>query len=161
MSPSSLGPRRALRGAAAVELALLIVPFILMTLAAVEFARIVFTYNQLVKVTRDGARFLSGFDPSDGAYPKDIARNRVLRPNGAGTDLAAPDLSLAMIQVCDRVNSTDCAGQDFGNVDTGQGPINLVRVQITGYTYQPVFPLTNLFGPINFDTIRTTRWQVR
>lgn len=151
--------RRSLRGAAAVELALLVVPFLLMTLTAIEFARIVFTYNQLVKVTRDGARFLSGFDPSSGGdYPKGIAMSRVLKPNG--TDLAAPDLALSMIQVCDRVDSSACPSETFASVPTGVGSINLVRVQISGYTYRPVFPLGGLFPSINFDTIGTTMRQV-
>ena len=145
-----------------MELALLIVPFVLMTLAAVEFARIVFTYNQLVKVTRDGARFLSGFDPTDqGNYPKDIARSRVLRPNGSGSDLAAPDLALSMIQVCDRADSSACPGEVFANVPTAIGSINLVRVQISGYSYKPVFPLGGLFPEITFDSIGTTMRQVQ
>ena len=152
-------PRRSLRGAATVELALLIVPFVLMTLAAVEFARIVFTYNQLVKVTRDGARYLSGFDPTGGSYPKDIARIRVLKPNGDSGDLAAPDLALSMIQVCDRIDSSACSG-DFANVPTGIGSVNLVRVQISGYTYQPIFPLGGLLPTITFESIGTTMRQV-
>lgn len=149
--------RRALRGAAAVELALLIVPLVLMTLASIEFARIVFTYNQLVKLTRDGARYLSGFDPTDGLYPKGLARDRVLKPDG--TTVAVPGLTIDMIEVCDRVESSACSG-DFSNVPTAIGSMNLVRVQISRYTYRPVFPITGVFGPINFDTIGTTMRQV-
>lgn len=155
----SRSSRQTLRGAAAVELALLIVPFMLMTLAAIEFARIVFTYNQLVKVTRDAARFLSGFDPSAGAdYPVGIAVSRVHKPNG--TDPAAPDLAPSMIEVCDRVDSSACPTETFANVPTGYGSVNLVKVQISGYVYRPIFPLGGLFPPINFDTIGTTMRQV-
>lgn len=149
--------RRRLCGAAAVELALLVVPLVLMTLATIEFARIVFTYNQLVKVTRDGARYLSGFDPSDGLYPKEIARARVLKPDD--TNIVVSGLTLEMIEVCDRLVSTACTG-DFANVATALGSMNLVRVQITGYTYQPIFPMSGLFGPITFEPIGTTMRQV-
>jgi hypothetical protein len=149
-----------MRGAAAVELALLIVPFILMTLAAIEFARVVYTYNQLVKVTRDGARYLSGFDPTDGDYPKTLARQRVVYPAGGTTEVAAPGLTLAMVQVCDRTDASACPGDTFANVPTAIGSMNLVRVQISGYAYQPVFPIGGIFGPINFDTISTTMRQV-
>jgi hypothetical protein len=152
--------RRTLRGAAAVELALLIVPFMLMTMSAIEFARIVYTYNQLVKVTRDGARYLSGFDPTDGDYPRALARQRVVNPAGGTAEFAAPGLALPMVEVCDRVDASACPGEAFGNVATGVGAMNLVRVQIRGYRYQPVFPLTDVFGPIDFDTIGTTMRQV-
>lgn len=153
--------RRAVRGAVAVELALLSVPLILMTLAAIEFARIVLTYDQLVKVTRDGARYLSGFDPTvAGEYPTALVKTRMVYGAPAGSQPVVPGLNATNIQICDRVSSGDCPGLAFANVATGTGSINLVRVQIANFTYQPLFPMTGVFGPITFDTIGTTMRQV-
>jgi Flp pilus assembly protein TadG len=136
----------------AVELALLTVPLVLLTLGAIEFARIVLTYNQLVKVTRDGARLLSGFNPETPAdYPIAAVKSRMQ---------VVPGLSPSMIQVCDRIDATACPGLTFANVPTGLGSVNLVRVQVNGYQYEPVFPLANLLPSVRFDTISTTMRQV-
>ncbi len=144
----------------AVELALLSIPLILMTLAAVEFGRVVLTYDSLVKITRDGARYLSGFDPSVPAeYPTDLAKSRMVYGAPSGPQPVVPGLTVANVQICDRMNSAGCAG-NFSAVPTGIGSINLVRVQIVNYTYQPLFPLSGLFGPITFEPIGTTMRQV-
>lgn len=153
--------RRGIRGAVAVELALLSVPLILMILAGIEFARVVLTYDQLVKVTRDGARYLSGFDPTVAAeYPVSLARARMVYGAPSGAQPVVPGLSTGIIQICDRIDSAACPGQDFSNVATGTGAINLVRVQIVGFIYQPIFPVGSIIGPITFEPIGTTMRQV-
>lgn len=153
--------RRTLRGAVAVELALLSIPLILCTLAGIEFARIVFTYDQLVKVTRDGARYLSGFDPTiDSEYPDELAKTRMVYGAPSGPQPVVPGLTVDHIRICDRADSSACPSEVFANVPTGTGAINLVRVEIVGYTYQPLFPISGVFGPITFDTISTTMRQV-
>lgn len=156
--------RRRHHGAVAVELALVSIPLVLISLVVLEFGRAMYTYNTLAKLTRDGARFLSGFDPTIPAeYPTGIAINRMLYGRdtaGTDADLLVPGLQASMIRICDRVNTSDCPGLAFGNVSTGIGSINLVRVAIEGYVFTPVFPGASGWGSVTFDTIATTMRQV-
>lgn len=159
MRHSTIDARRRPRGAAAVELALLTIPLIMMVLAAAEFARGIYHYNVIVKATRDAARLLSGFDPTVAAdYPATAARNRVrYGPQGVGGELLVPGITDAMIQICNRVDSTSCPGINFANYDTGAGTINLVRVQVVGYSYQPFFGVAGvLTGGMAYANIGTT-----
>ena len=55
------------RGVAAVELAIVITPMVLMMFGAVEFGRAIYTYNTLDKTVRDAARHLSQHGPGDAA----------------------------------------------------------------------------------------------
>ena len=153
-----------MRGAVAVELALVSVPLIFMAVAAIDFARAIYTYDQLVKAVRDGARLLSGFDPTIPAeYPSALARNRILYgatsapPDGA---TIVPDLAPGMIFICDRVSSAACPGQTFANVPTGTGSINLIRVEIRNYTFTPVFPGISRLTTITFEPISATMRQL-
>lgn len=170
-------PVRAVRGALAVEFALLAVPFILMTIAVVDYARAMFTYNELVKATREGARLLSVFyapssssDPNYATYQnaKTTAKNRtVYGTNTAGTTPIVPGLTTAMVEICDRANSSACTGQSFANVpavdDAGgnqTGTIDLVRVQIHGYQFKSIFPAaTKWVTKVSFEDIGTTMRQ--
>lgn len=150
------------RGAAAVELAFVSIPLVLMAVAAIDFARAMFTYDQLTKAVRDGARFLSGFDPTiAGEYPIAIAKDRIL--HGSATPdgpTIVPDLTASMIKICDRANSADCPGESFANVETGSGSINLVKVQIQGYVFTPIFPGVSQLVEITFEPISATMRQV-
>jgi len=175
--PVAFARRRTARGALAVEFALLAVPFILMTLAVVDYARAMFTYNELVKATREGARLLSAFyaptsssDPNYTMYQnaKTAAKNRtVYGTNAAGTTPIIPGLTTTMVEICDRANSAACAGQSFSNVpavdDAGAnqtGTLDLVRVQIHGYKFTSIFPLaTNWIAKVSFEDVGTTMRQ--
>lgn len=153
--------RRYMRGAAAVELALVSIPLVFMAVAAIDFARVIFTYNQLTKAVRDGARFLSGFDPTVPAeYPLAIAKNRMLYGSTTGTAPIVYGLTSDMISVCDRSNSTACPGEIFANVPTGSGPINVVKVTISGYTFTPIFPGISRLTTIPFEPVSATMRQV-
>jgi Flp pilus assembly protein TadG len=154
-------PHRRQRGAVAVELAFVSIFLALMAAAVIEYARAMHTYNLLAKSVRDGARFLSGFDPTAGAdYPTAVAVNRVVwgRPEG-GTDAdkIVPGLDPAMVRICDRTSNAGCPPM---TVATGTGSINLVRVEITGYTFVPVFPLVTGLGGFTFEPISATMRQV-
>lgn len=157
-------PGKRQRGAIAVELAMIAIPLVLISLMALEFGRAMYTYNTLVKLTRDGARFLSGFDPSVPAeYPTGIAINRMLCGKDTAcsdADILVPGLDAGMIRICDRVNSSGCPGLSFGVVPTGTGSINLVRVAIEGFVFTPAFPGASGWASITFDTIGTTMRQV-
>lgn len=151
------------RGAAAVELALLTIPLILLVLGAVEFSRVVYHYNVIAKATRDGARILSAFS-SDVAfeYPTGLAINRVVY----GQDTPAvqplvPGLSPSLVKICDKTGSVACPGADFSDVATGSGSINLVSVLVVGYTYEPIFSAGGLLPTYTFGPIGTTMLAVR
>ncbi len=154
-------PIRQQRGAAAVELALLTIPLVLMAVAAVEFARVMYQYDVIVKATRDAVRILTAFDPN-GDYPVALAKSRVVSAKDGNGNLVPrlQGLTLPLVQVCDRTDSTACPGKQFSNVTTGSGAINLVRVQVSGYQFQPIFGggvlPTLTFGPVG-TTMRALR----
>jgi len=152
------------RGAAAVELALVCIPLMLIALGCVEFARAMLTYEALLKSARDGVRYLSFFDPAVAAeYPTGIASDRVvfgLNSPPAGATPRVEGLTVSMVEICDRVSATACPGEQFANVPTGQGTINLVRVTIRGYRYTPRFPGAGFIGSIPFSPISATMRQV-
>lgn len=157
-----LASRKRMGGAAAVELALVAIPLVMMVLAAVDFARAMFVYDQLAKAARDGARYLSFFDPSASAqYPVTLAKNRMLYGSvTAGSSTIVPGLTAGMITICDRVDSSACPGETFANVPTGTGAINLVKVTISGYQFEPAFPGVSKLAAVTFDPISVTMRQL-
>ncbi|HJW24926.1 MAG TPA: TadE family protein [Rhodocyclaceae bacterium] len=153
--------KRRHRGVAAVELALVAIPLVMMVLAAIDFARAMFVYDQLVKSVRDGARYLSFFDPTAGGeYPVELAKRRVLYGSTSGGSPIVPGLTASMISICDQTDSSACPGETFANVDTGSGTINLVKVKISGYRFTPAFPGVSKLTDITFDPISSTMRQL-
>ncbi|MBK6675952.1 MAG: pilus assembly protein [Rhodocyclaceae bacterium] len=153
------------RGAVAVELAFIAIPLVFMVLATIDFARAMFVYDQLAKAARDGARYLSFFDPTIAAeYPTDMAKSRMIYGTANPADGATPivpGLTPEMIEICDRINSGGCAGGPFGDVPTPtSGTINLVRVSITGYTFNPSFPGASRLAAFTFEPISVTMRQL-
>lgn len=155
-------PKYRMRGAVAVELALVSIPLIMMVLATIDFARAMFVYDQLVKSARDGARYLSFFDPSvANKYPVALAKNRMIYGSTSGSGpTIVPGLTSAMISICDKADSTACAGESFANVATGSGSINLVKVTISGYQFTPIFPGVSKLTTVTFDPISVTMRQL-
>ncbi len=148
-----------------VELALLVLPLVLLGYSAVEFARVVYQYNILAKATRDGVRILTGADPSAPAnYPSANAIERtvdLLNPDGSAAGVRLPGLTAGLVQICTRIEASACGGTgNFNQVATGAGPMDLVRIQITGFPYEPWFGTTFL-PSITFGTIGTTMMAVR
>lgn len=126
------------KGAAAVELALLLVLLLLMAAGTFEFGRAFWYYNALAKATRDGARSLS-LEPKAtiGSVGVDAAKALVVDvANGANL---SPALALADVDVtCDGGACAD---------DTAPAQ---VRVAISGYTIDigGMFPF---FSPANYQ----------
>jgi len=150
--------RAAMRGVAAVEFALLLVPMVLLAFGAAEFGRALYQYNTLAKAARDAARLLSQNSPSDVDYPLDQARCLTVYGNNDCTEPAlVSGLTADMVQVCDRVS---CPGPSYANVATGSGAINLVEVRITGYAFNALVPFVTLGTTIPFGDIRVTMRQV-
>lgn len=158
----------AMRGVAAVEFALLLIPLVLLVFGVAEFGRALFQYNTLVKAVRDSARMLSQYNPADADYP--LADAKCLAVYGktgcSGSDVPlAPGLTTAMVVVCNPVNSVGCPGGSYANVSTGSGTINLVEVRITGYMFNFVFNPASLFSSsastsLGFGAISSTMRQI-
>ena len=144
------------RGAIAVELAIVLIPLVMLTFIVTEAGRALYQYNTLVKATRDAARFLTTTAPGS-VGNADIAKCLTVYGNKtcAGVVLA-PGLTLAMVNVCD---SLSCPLNK--NQPTGSGVINLVTVTISGFPFSFFVPFvtTNLTN-IQFSPISTTMRQI-
>ena len=136
-SPRPGRPARA-RGVAAVELALLLVPLLLIVLGVAEFGRAIHTFNTLSKGVRDAARHVSQFGPGDSAVQVEA---RCLAVHGradcAGPALA-PGLTTALVVICDAV----ACPATHANQSTGRGVVNLATVTIEGYVFVSVLGIT-------------------
>ncbi|KVC95486.1 TadE/TadG family type IV pilus assembly protein [Burkholderia ubonensis] len=169
--------RSRMRGVAAVEFAFVLIPLVLLVTGVAEFGRAIYQYESLTKSTRNAARYLSTFQPSDPAYP--IASAQCLAVYGSetcgasGTELA-PGLTTSMVIVCDSAHTTGCSDASdpaqFANVPTydsnngastgtPSGSINLVEVKIKGYKYQPI-PAFYGLQAFTFGNIVTVMRQV-
>jgi len=126
------------RGVAAVEMAILLIPLVIMTFGMIELGRAFYHYNGLVKSAREASRYLSMH--TRGSHE---AQARCLAVYGntdcSGTE-RVPGLETGMVKI-----SYELA------VPTGYGSIDMVTVRIEGYpftslTAMPVDSMT--FGAI-------------
>lgn len=169
--------RSRMRGVAAVEFALVLIPLIVLATGVAEFGRAIYQYETITKATRNAARYLSVYLPSDAAYPLAAAQCLVVYGNttcgAAGTELVS-GLTTSMVIVCDAAHTPDCADASdppqFANLPTydssnnapsgtATGSINVVEVKVKGYTYQPI-PAYPGLSSITFGNIVTVMRQV-
>ena len=143
--------RKTLRGVAAVELGITMIPLLILTFGVTEYGRAIYTYNAIDKSARDGVRYLTA--PISGSLdPEADARNLVVYGNVQGTGAAlAPGLTTGMVNIC---NATSCPGTHAG-VATGSGVVNLVTVSIAGYVYNSIVTYVAP-ATLNFNTISVT-----
>lgn len=142
-------PRRWMRGVAAVELGLTMVPVLILTFGVTEYGRAIFTYNAIDKAARDAARYMTAPPPAS-VDPAADARNLVVYGNVEGTGAPlAPDLATRMVQICLACDSSHTA------VPTGSGVVNLVTVRITGYVYNSIVTYVAP-ATLNFNDISVT-----
>ena len=143
--------RKRVRGAAAVELALTMVPLLVLTFGVTEYGRAIYTYNTIDKAARDAARHLTAPTPGT-PNVNAVASNMVVYGNaeGTGTPLA-PGLTTSMVSICD---ATSCPGT-HASVATGSGVVNLVTVSITGYVYTSIVTYVAP-ATMNFNNISVT-----
>ena len=122
------------RGAVAVELALVMIPLVLMAFGITEFGRAMYQYNTLAKSARDAARYLTQKGPGEGAG---TARCLAVYGNRtcSGSPLV-PGLTLGHVQVRDQISDP----ATHQNQPTGGGVINLVSVTIGGYQFVSLVP---------------------
>jgi len=126
------------RGVQLAELAIVLPVLVLMFAATAEFGRYFYEYSTLAKASRVGTRYLATacVGPSFGTDTK--AKNLVVYGNVAGTGSPIiSGLSTSNIRVT-YLNS-------LGNPQT-QGVPEIVKVDVTGYTFQPLFNLGGLMN---------------
>jgi Flp pilus assembly protein TadG len=148
---------QSMRGGAAVEFALLLIPMLLLAFGVAEYGRAIYQYNTLVKTVRDSARLLSQHSPADAAaYSLALNEATCLAVHGntgcTGPSLA-PGLTAGMVEIA-SVSAMTGAGT----------PITLVEVRITGYVFNFVFNPLRLVGnaadSITFGDIQATMRQL-
>lgn len=124
--------RRYMRGVAAVEFGILLIPMVLLAFGITEFGRAIYSYNTLAKAVRDAARYMTSRTPGD---PTEHAIAKCMAVHGSpdcGGPALAPGLDTSMVRTCDAILA--CSGVT-STILTGTGTINTVTVMITGYPY--------------------------
>lgn len=145
-----------------MEMAIILLPMLILCFGITELGRALYQYNGLVKATRGAARYLSQQNlasPPAGQTAEGIRLNaRSLALCGA-FDCAergplVPNLALSMISVCDPVLCPDT----HANVSTGEGTTSLVSVLIGGgestYAFSSLVPW--VVPDIDFSPVRIT-----
>lgn len=158
--------RRALRGAIAIEFALLVIPLLVILTGITEFGRAMYYYNIIAKAARDAARIMSTQTPTDLDYPALLAQAQctAVYGNAACTgEPLIPGLTTGMVSICDPAS---CAGTHAA-VATGTGAANLVTVTIGGantpYLFRSLAPfMPALFGipDFSFGAVSVTMRQI-
>lgn len=155
------GRRQNQRGVAAIELAFLIIPLLIMSAGIAEMGRALYQYNALTKSVRNAARFLSMQNPTDADYPAAAAKCLAVYGNsGCAGEPLVPGLALDKVKICNPVDFSDCSGGTYSSVGTGFGSINLVEVKIVGYRFEPFLSGLSSVVPTIFDDIGVTMRQV-
>ncbi|MES2633733.1 MAG: TadE/TadG family type IV pilus assembly protein [Pseudomonadota bacterium] len=115
-------PSRSIRGVASVELAVLLIPLVIMAFGMTELGRAFYHYNALVKSVRNASRYLSMHQRNEVN-----AQARCLAVHGntsCSGDPLLPGLETGMVAI-----TYEAA------VPTGHGSIDLVTVTISGYPF--------------------------
>jgi len=144
MQMKNISNHRQERGAALIELALIMPLLLLLTFITTEFGRAMYEYNSVVKATRDAVRYLSVQTP--GTHITE-ARNLMVYGNTAGTGTPlARGLSLTNVPA-----GSCCTWQTVG----ANPIINTVTVRITSYTFHSLFPsvMGVVFADANGDIV--------
>lgn len=96
--PAFVSRYKGQRGAAAVELALVAIPFFLMLFGAIEFGRLLYLWNTAQEVTRNAARLAVVTDFTNAAAVAAIRRSAVFRIDD-GPLPGAPELTTANVNI--------------------------------------------------------------
>lgn len=141
------------RGVAAVEFAILLPLLLFIVFGITEFGRALYSYNTIVKATRDAARFYSTQQPGNPPTAENSIKNLAVYGNTAGTGSPlAPGLTTDMVTLYDW--------QSFPTTHQSQGAapvVNLVTVTVSGYTFHSFVPfVTAGLASFTFAPISTT-----
>ena len=139
---------RSERGAALVEFALVVPLLMMMMCATIDFGLAVYTLNNLTAAVREGGRYAAIIDQGGWAA------------NGGATAQAA---------VRDRVynyivgmNNGLTAAQTKALISVSKDGAGIITVQIPGYPYKPVTPLSTILGlqTISLNRRAIFRWEM-
>ncbi len=167
---STLHQRRQ-RGVASVEFALLIVPLLMVAFGVLEYGRLLYHYDTVVKSARSAARLIAQRNPDEpSSYTTALSEARCLAVYGVlqctqNQEPLVPGLQLSDVRICDRSSVNDCDGlsiNDVKNVSTGSdtGTLNLVIVRITGYEFRFLgLPFTGAGSSLVFQPIQSVMRQ--
>lgn len=151
-----MSPHNRQQGLAMVEFALTIGVLMSIVFGITEFGRAIYLYDTLAKATRDAVRYLSTKAPGDSEAIADATCLAVYgKPTCTGEPLA-PDLTTAMISVCDAA-SCPATHQAQGSAPV----INLVTVTVGAnnpYVFNSV--VSFIVPNIPFGAISATMKQV-
>jgi len=157
-------PSNQMRGAVAVELALLLIPMLVLVFGVAEFGRALYQYNALTKSVRTAVRHLSQINPGDPNNSLDVAKYNQAKEEAKclaihgklaceGPTLA-PGLNAGMV----KFNDSPVV------VTTSEGTtITLVEVRIEGYSFNFLLDPRTFLGSgeqsILFGEIRASMRQ--
>lgn len=149
--------RKAQRGVAIIEFALVLPLLLLLTFMTTELGRAIWHYNTLTKSVRDGARYLST-QPPESAAAITTARNLMVygKPQPTSSDLPlVTGLSMSHVPVPTADNPGCCDWVEITTtpVNGSSKVINTVTVKISGYQFNSMF--SSAFG-VNFGTFAFT-----
>jgi Flp pilus assembly pilin Flp len=116
-------------GVAAVELAIILIPLLLIVAGVVEFGRTFWYYDALAKATRDGARLMSRADKDAIADAKEAAEDLVVYAAGIDGAKVSPVLTSVDNVLVECLNAS-YVSQGCTN---GTAPIH-VRVSIVNFS---------------------------
>jgi len=138
---------RSERGAALVEFALVVPLLMLMMCATIDFGLAVYTLNNLTAAVREGGRFGAALSQdtwnlNGGADAQTMISNRVY------------DYIVGM-------NNGLTATQTKALIGVAKDGAGIITVQITGYPYKPVTPLSTLLGlaTVSLNRRAIFRWE--
>lgn len=137
------------KGVAAIELAVILLPLLILCFGITELGRALYYYNGLDKATRGAVRYLSTFDMSAPPVGETAASIRTKAQLMAVCGSVScnpsaplvPGLAVANVSICDPVACT----ATHKNVLTGQGSVSLVTVTVGGtgnatYSFTSIVP---------------------
>lgn len=142
-------------GSVIVEFALLLTPLLILAFGITEFGRAMYQYNAIAKSVRDGARHLSQYAPGDNASKNQARALIVCGKLACGPDdnPLVPGMTVSHVSISDRLSD-----ENYNLQSTGRGTVNLVRVEVNGFTFQSMAPA---FVPnVTFAPIHVTMMQV-
>jgi len=138
------------RGAALVEFALVVPLLMMMMCATIDFGLAVYTLNNLTAAVREGGRYAATIDrptwaAAGGATAQGLVRDRVYNY------IVGMNNGLTAVQTKALITVT--------NPDATTG---IITVQITGYPYRPVTPLSTLLGlaTVSLNRRAIFRWEM-
>lgn len=138
MKAAAMKASSRIRGVAAVELAILMIPLIIMTFGMTELGRAFYYYNGLLQSARDASRYLSM--QSRGVGEAEARCLAVYGNTSCSGPVLVPGLDTGMVQIAYE-----------NRVETGYGSLDLVRVSINGFPFSSFVPfaVSNMvFGAI-------------